>query len=122
MTVTDDNGDYDSDITTVVVVTTLEALQDLDDYIQNTADDDFKDKAMTRKKALSNKLNAIYNMLDAENYQGIIQILNEDIREKCDGLIDGDPNNDWIIDQEAQTHICMKIDDISIYLNFLINN
>ncbi len=122
LTITDDDGGIDTDTTTVVIVTALEALQDLDDYIQNTADDDFKDKAKTRKKAFSNKHNAIYNMLDTENYQGIIQILNEDIREKCDGLIDGDPNNDWITGEEAQTHICMKIDDISIYLNFLLNN
>ena len=121
MTVTDDEGGSDVANTTVVVVTALEALQDLDDYIQNTADEDFKEKADTRKKAFSNKFDAIYKMLDTENYQGLIKRLNEDIRKKCDGLIDGDPDGDWITGEDAQTHICMKINDISIYLNFLLN-
>jgi len=122
LTVTDDEGDIDTATTTVVVVTALEALQDLDDYIQNTPDEDFKEKADTRKKAFSNKFEAIYKILDTDNYQGLIKRLNEDIREKCDGLIDGDPAGDWIIDGLAQTHICMKIDDISVYLDYLLNN
>ncbi|HEY93944.1 MAG TPA: hypothetical protein G4O15_03265 [Dehalococcoidia bacterium] len=122
MTVTDDEGSSDTANTTVVVVTALEALQDLDEYIQNTTDKDFKVKADTRKKAFSNKFKAIYKILATENYQGLIKTLNKDIREKCDGLIDGDPNGDWITGNEAQTHICMKIDDISVYLDFLLNN
>jgi hypothetical protein len=48
--------------------------------------------------------------------------LNEDIRERCDGLIDGDPSGDWIIGEEEQTHICQKIDDISDYVDYLLNN
>ena len=91
LTVTDDEGAIDTATTTVVVVTALEALQDLDDYIQNTPDDDYKDKSSTRKKAFSSKFKAIYKILDTENYQGLIKILNEDIRKKCDGLIDGAP-------------------------------
>ena len=122
LTVTDDEGDIDTATTTVVVVTALEALQDLDDYIQNTADEDYKDKANARKKAFSNKFEAIYKILDTENYLGLIRKLNRDIREKCDGLIDGDPTSDWIIDEVAQAHICQKIDDISDYIYYLHNN
>ena len=122
LTVTDDEGAIDTATTTVVVVTALEALQDLDDYIQNTANEDYKDKANARKKAFSRKFGAIYKILDTENYLGLIKILNEDIREKCDGLIDGDPNGDWIIGEVAQAHICQKIDDISAYINYLLNN
>ena len=122
LTVTDDEGASDTATTTVVVVTALEALQDLDDYIQNTANEDYKDKANARKKAFSRKFGAIYKILDTENYLGLIKILNEDIREKCDGLIDGDPNGDWIIGEVAQAHICQKIDDISAYINYLLNN
>jgi len=122
LTVTDDEGAIDTATTTVVVVTALEALQDLDDYIQNTANEDYKDKANARKKAFSRKFGAIYKILDTENYLGLIKILNEDIREKCDGLIDGDPNGDWIIGEVAQAHICQKIDDISDYINYLLNN
>ena len=122
LTVTDDEGAIDTATTTVVVVTALEALQDLDDYIQNTENEDYKDKASTRKKAFSNKFKAIYKILDTENYLGLIKILNEDIRKKCDGLIDGGPIGDWIIDEVAQAHICQKIDDISDYINYLLNN
>jgi hypothetical protein len=122
LTVTDDDGDSDTATTTVTVVTALEALQDLDEYIQNADDSYFKFNAKAAKKAFSNKFKAIYKILDTENYLGLIKILNEDIREKCDGLIDGDPNGDWIIDELAQTHICMKIDDISVYLYYLLNN
>jgi len=42
-----------------------------------------------------------------------------DIREKADGCVDANPNNDWIIDEEAQKHICMKIDDLTAYLQTL---
>jgi hypothetical protein len=119
LTVTDDDGAIDTATTTVVVVTALEALQDLDDYIQNAANEDYKDKASTRKKAFSSKFKAIYKILDTENYLGLTKKLNEDLREKCDGLIDGDPIADWIIDYDRQYHICMKIDDITAYLQTL---
>jgi len=119
LTVTDDDGDIDTATTEVVVFTAVEALQDLDNYIQETANEYYKDKANTRKKAFSNKFKAIYRILDTENYLGLIKILNEDIREKCDGLIDGDPADDWITDYESQDHICMKIDDITAYLQTL---
>ena len=47
------------------------------------------------------------------DYNSLIII---DIRLKADGLIDGDPLDDWIIDYNAQYHICMKVDDIVAYL------
>lgn len=122
LNVTDDEGASDTATTTVVVATALEALQDLDDYIQNTANEDYKAPANARKKAFSSKFEAIYKILDTENYLGLIKILNEDVREKCDGLIDGDPSGDWIIDEVAQAHICQKIDDITAYIDYLHNN
>ena len=95
-------------------------MQDFDDYLQNdTTDDDYKDKSNARKKAFSNKFKATYKILDTENYLGLIKILNEDIREKCDGLIDGSEYGDWIIDYDRQYHICMKVDDITAYLQTL---
>lgn len=116
VTITDDEDDSDTDTMVIEVVTALEALQDLDDYIQNVPDQDFKDKASTRKKASSNKFRAIYKILEDENYQKIIDKLNLDIRIKYNGLIDGEPLDDWIIEYNAQYHICMKIDDITTYL------
>jgi hypothetical protein len=116
LTITDDEGAIDTDTMVIEVVTALEALEDLDDYIQNVPDDDYKDKATNRKKAFTNKFKAIYKILEDEDYQKLIDKLNLDLRIKADGLIDGDPIDDWIIEYNAQYHICMKIDDITAYL------
>jgi len=58
----------------------------------------------------------MYKILEDEDYQKLIDKLNVDIRIKCDGLIDGDSRGDWIVEYNAQYHICMKIDDITAYL------
>ena len=51
-----------------------------------------------------------------EEYQELLDKLFNDIRIKCDGLIDGDPLDDWIVGYNAQYHICIKIDNITAYL------
>ena len=59
-------------------------------------------------------------MLDAGNYQGAIKKLQNDIRAKTDGDIDGNPKNDWITNPEAQQEICNMIDDLIAYLQTLL--
>lgn len=120
LTVTDDDGDSDTVTTTVKVSTVFEALQDLDDYIQSRPDDIFKGKAAKRKASLHNMILAVHDMLVDMEYNGAINDLHNNIREKTDGLIDGKTNNDWIDDYNAQYHICMKIDDINTYLATLL--
>jgi len=117
LTINDDEGGSDSVSWEVEVVTLLEALEDLDDYIQDVDYSYFKEKAKNRLKAFDNKFNSIYHKHDDGSYQEIKDKLNLDIRILCDGLVDGDPLDDWIIDQTTQDHICMKIDDITEYLD-----
>jgi len=116
LTVTDDDGDSGTDTIVVEIVDALEALDDLDDYIQNLPDSAFKNNPEQRKNALQNKISSIYKMVEKQKYNGAINKLINDIRKKADGHIDGNLGDDWIIDPDAQYHICMKIDDITDYL------
>jgi hypothetical protein len=122
LTVSDDDGGTDVEILEVEVVNEFGALQDLNDYIQNLSDNAFKNLAMIRKMIINNKISVVFKMLDNQIYENAINKLNNDIRTKADGYIDGNPTNDWIIDSEAQYHICMKIDDLTAYLDYLIAN
>lgn len=122
LTVTDDDGGVGTDTMPVTVVDAKDANQDLNDYIQDLDDEDFKNNADQRKNALANMLMAIGGMLAEEAYQGAIQDLRNNVRGKADSscsVNDGNSNNDWIIDPEAQQHICMKIDDLTAYLEHL---
>jgi len=70
--------------------------------------------------AFEKMFNAIDKMWDKEDIWGIIKDMNENIRTKSDGTLDGKPNDDWILDPIAQYHICMKIDDMTAYLTTLM--
>jgi PKD repeat protein len=120
VTVTDDDGGYDSYIIIVEVVDADEAIEDMNDYIQALDDSYFKNSPTNRKNAINNKISAILTVLENENYNAVINMLTEDIRDKADGQIDGLTGDDWITGYTTQYHICMKIDDIVEYLeNFL---
>jgi hypothetical protein len=116
LTVTDDDTGAHYNSTEVVVVTFEEATNITNDYIQSLPDGAFKDKVDQRKMTMDNMFSTIDNMWDAGQIQGIIRYMNNNIRSKCDGTIDGKPNDDWILDSFAQSHICMKIDDMTAYL------
>jgi len=115
----DDDGGMDTDNMQVEVTDEFGALQDIDDYIQNLPDSTFNNKPTLRKKVLHTKILIVFKMLQKQKYQSSINKLNNDIRAKADGHIDGNPRNDWIIDPDAQYHICMKIDDLTEYLYIL---
>jgi len=116
LTVTDDDTGVHFNTTEVVVVTFEEAKHITVDYIKSLPDEAFKGKADQRKSALENMFSAIDDMWDSGEIWGIIKDMNNNIRSKCDGTVDGKPNDDWIIEPEAQYHICMKIDDMTAYL------
>ena len=71
-------------------------------------------------------IDALDDMLDEGDYNGFIHHLQNNIREKCDGYVDGKENDDWILGDtpdgyDAQWHICNKIDDLCeyVYLKYI---
>ena len=116
LTITDDDGGVGTDTMQVIVVGAQEAAQITNDYIQALSDGAFKGNPNQRKKAFNNMFAAMNAMLDNEQYSGAIQHLRNNVREKTDGSVNGTPRNDWIINPTAQQEICMKIDDITAYL------
>jgi PKD repeat protein len=117
VTVTDDDGGTVISADYEVIVLDIEgAKHDLNNYIQDLPDDAFKGKADKHKNAFDNMFNAIDDMLDDEEYWAMIQHLNNNIKPKCDGEVGGKSSDDWIIDADAQFHICAKIDDLIDYI------
>jgi hypothetical protein len=114
LTVEDDDGGVVTTTYEVIVLDVAGAKHDINDYIQGLPDSDdvFKGKPSKRKNAFDNMFNALDDMLEDEEYWGMIQHLNSNIRSKCDG----EGNNDWIIDEDARSHICSKIDALTEYL------
>ena len=117
LTVTDDDGGIVTSTSFQVIVLDVdEALDHINNYIQGLDNSYFKGKADIRKNVFDNMFDAIQDMFLDEEYNGIIQDLNNNVRSKCDGKIDGKTNDDWITDYTSQYHICMKIDDLTAYL------
>lgn len=96
------------------------AIYDLNNYIQNLPEEAFKNNPDQRKNALRNKLTEVFAKIENKEYQEAINKLQNDIREKADGYIDGNLKNDWIINPEVQKEICKMIDDLIIYLQNLL--
>lgn len=114
--VQDDDRGSDGDNTFVQVMTALEAIDCVIDFIRELPNSCFKKPAGQRKKALTNKLTVVRNSVIADSLKSAIQKLRHDIRAKADGSIDGHPNNDWIICEEAQRKLCMTFDGLIGYL------
>ncbi len=120
LTVEDDDGGVDSTTLEVKVLTAEEAKEIINEYIQNLPDEAFIGNPHQRKKAFSKMFSAIDDMLADEEYNGAIEDLRNNVRAKADGTVDGFPNNDWIIDETAQQHICWKMDALTAYLETLL--
>ena len=118
--VTDDDGDIGTDQLTGQIMSAEEAIPVVDDYIQELSDDAFTKNPDQLKNALSEKLDETIGLMDAGEYQEAIDKLQNDIRAKADGHVDGTPANDWITDPEEQQEICAMIDDLIAYLETLL--
>jgi len=117
VTVTDDDGGATTAAAWSVHVSDVaEAKHDLADYIQGLPATAFKGKADQRKNALANMFSALDEMIADEEWNGFVSSLQNNVREKADGLIDGKTGDDWITTYDAQYHVCMKIDDIVAYV------
>jgi PKD repeat protein len=121
LTVADDDGGMALTTYNIIILDAEGAKHDINDYIQDLPDNVFKGKADKRKNAFTNMFNALDDMLDDEEYWGMIEHLNNNIRTKCDGSQGGKKNDDWIKGntpqgEYIQWHICSKIDDLTAYL------
>jgi hypothetical protein len=96
-----------------------QVLEAINDYIQSLPGTAFKGPAAKRQGAIANDLAALAHMLDAGNYKGPIRKLQNDVRAKADGGIDGTAKNDWVVAPGAQQDICQMIDDLVAYLETL---
>lgn len=122
LTVTDDDTVAGSDTFEVVVNSAADTVELLDDYVQSLPESAFG----KNPKIVSERKNAMHNMLldiilkiDGEEYNGAIQDLTNNVKEKVDGLPTW-KNSDWIVDPAAQSNLCMMIDDIVEYLALLM--
>jgi chitodextrinase len=116
LTVSDDDGGSGTGESTLTVVSAREAMGILDSYIQGLPDSDFKANPAQRKNALHQKYLEIVKKIDNKAYQGAEQSLLDDMRAKADGSVGGDPANDWITYDPAQSEIAGMIDSIRDYL------
>jgi hypothetical protein len=119
LTVTDDDGDHGNDTVFVHIASGEQVLEAINDYIQSLPGTAFKGPAAKRQGAIANDLAALAHMLDAGNYKGPIRKLQNDVRAKADGGIDGTAKNDWVVAPGAQQDICQMIDDLVAYLETL---
>ncbi|PNX49654.1 MAG: hypothetical protein BV457_00955 [Thermoplasmata archaeon M9B1D] len=122
LNLSDDDGGTDIETMQVKVVDEFGAIQDLDDYIKNLPNNAFIHTPIILKLVFHYKISVIFKMLEKQKYVKAINKLNYDIRIFADGYEGGDLWNDWIISPDAQNHICMKIDDLTTYLEYLIEN
>lgn len=122
LTVTDDDGDSGSNTMAIHIADVEEALDIFNAYIQSLPDNNFKNRADQRKNAFDNMFLSLDLMLAVEDYYGMIRSLNSNIRPKFDGLVGGNPKDDWIKqDVAVQTELCQKVDDITAYLEYLLS-
>jgi len=116
LTIDDQDGGTRIDTITVNVGGAKSATQKVDSFISGLSDEFFVNNPEQRKETLSTKLNEVGDMIETGNYQGAANKLENDVRAKMDGSIDGNPNNDWITDPLAQFELTTTIDGILEYL------
>lgn len=97
-----------------------DAVDEINEFIQDLPEDAFINNANERKSAFVEKLQEVIKLINAGNYVEAILKLKHDIRPKCDGSLGGNPYNDWITDPKAQQKLCEMIDALIAYLESLI--
>lgn len=119
LTVTDDDGGVGSATIDIHVVDPrkCEVIGALKDYVAALDDDAFDKNPNQRENAIQNKFDAVCKQISHEAYQGAINKLNNDIKEKMDGE---KPPKDWIVDEDAQNDLCATIDLLVMYLETLL--
>jgi len=96
-----------------------EGLVNTNLIIYSLPDSAFGSDAEQHKMVFDNKFAALDEMAQNEAWNGFLQKLENDIRSKMDGTIDGNPKDDWIVDPDAQRDLCANIDAMSAYVRTL---
>jgi hypothetical protein len=96
-------------------------VKDIEDCIQGLADEAFKPPAAEQKSAFTEKLNAVGGMIVDKNYPGAMDRLQNDVRIRTDGYLGGNPEDDLIIESNAQTRVGGMIDELMANLEFQSN-
>lgn len=112
--VQDDDGGSDVQTMTITVDSPEEMNQILNAEIQESSLSD------QRKNAFDKMFKALDKMLENEDYSEMISFLENNVRGKVDGYVDGNMRNDWIRDEETQIILCKIIDEYISYLETLM--
>ena len=88
--------------------------------IGDTPDSAFANNAEQRQKAFTEKLAQVQVLIEEGDYTLALDKLVNDIRAKMDGCSGGNPNNDWIVDCEAQARLLPLVDALIEYVKSLI--
>ncbi|MEW6608964.1 MAG: hypothetical protein AB1414_16210 [bacterium] len=134
VTATDHAGNVGSDSLVVTIITAETASEELKAMINALNSSAFVNNANNRKNALSNKINALINIIGAAKaasdpgsqdalFSEAVSKLQNDIQAKMNGCITNGSfdNNDWITDCSAQDQLNVLIDRILTSLNNLRN-
>lgn len=121
VTVTDDDlGVTVSLEWTVHVADPAEATPILAAYIQGLPSSAFSGKEAQKKATFANIFNALDDMITDEEWNGYITALQNNVRSKADGHVDGKANDDWIKTEDPQRQVCTMVDDIVAYVRTFI--
>ena len=123
LTITDDDGGVgiDTDTITVTVASPTDAIDLINDYIQNLPDDAFANNPDQRKNAFSEKFDEVKTKIEAGDYEGAINKLQNDMLSKVNGFREEDTADlDWITDAEAQQEVYSMIENLIAYLETLL--
>jgi len=95
-----------------VLLNSYDPIEESEDILEETiqtinafGDSNFKNKNL--KKSLTNKINAVLELINEQNYRAAIDKLQHDVLHKTNGCINAEsPDaNDWILDCNAQLQI-----------------
>lgn len=109
--IVDDDGDAGTDTVAVYVVTPQEAIAAINNSIEDLPGFAFRNNSDYRKRAFSNRLDEVINLINAGADRDAAKTLRHAIRAKTDGV-----GNDWIMDKGAQKELCAMIDDLIAHL------
>jgi PKD repeat protein len=113
LTVKDDDGGVGLATIVIKVSDPKEIIEEFKEYFDDLDDDAFNKNPDQRKKTLSNKLDAVFDLIDEGEYEEAANKLEHDIKAKMDG--DTTPK-DWIIDPTSQEEVMAVIDTIIAWL------